>query len=106
EYTEWGNPHEKAAYDYMLAYSPYDQVKPQAYPNMLITTGLWDSQVQYFEPVKWVSKLRKMKTDDNLLLLHVDMNTGHGGASGRYERYRMDALAYAFILKTLSRPRS
>lgn len=103
EYTEWGNPHQQAAYDYMLDYSPYDQVKRQAYPNLLVTTGLWDSQVQYFEPVKWVSKLRKFKSDDNLLLLHVDMNTGHGGASGRYDRYRIDALEYAFILEVLAR---
>jgi oligopeptidase B len=90
EFSEWGDPRDKRFYDYMLAYSPYDQVKAQDYPNMLVTTGLWDSQVQYYEPVKWVKKLRKHKTDDNLLLLHVDMSTGHSGASGRYQRYRLD----------------
>lgn len=101
EFTEWGDPREKRYYDYMKSYSPYDQVKAQDYPNMLVTTGLWDSQVQYFEPVKWVSRLRRLKTDDNLLILHVDMETGHGGASGRYERYREDALEYAFVLDLL-----
>lgn len=103
EFDEWGDPRDKTYYDYMLSYSPYDQVKAQDYPNMFVTTGLWDSQVQYYEPVKWVSRLRKVKTDDNLLLLHIDMNTGHSGASGRYERYRIDALEYAFILDVLHR---
>ncbi len=104
EYSEWGNPNDKTAYRYMLSYSPYDQVAARDYPHMLVTTGLYDSQVQYYEPVKWVSKLRRMKTDDNLLLLQVDMDTGHGGASGRYERYRAEALQYAFILHVLGKP--
>ena len=83
EYDEWGNPNNKDSYDYMLSYSPYDQVKVHAYPNMLVTTGLHDSQVQYFEPAKWVAKLREMKTDNNKLYLYTNMETGHGGASGR-----------------------
>ena len=82
----------------MLSYSPYDQVAEQEYPNMLVTTGLHDSQVQYFEPAKWVAKLRAKKTDDNLLLLKTNMTAGHGGASGRYRRYRETAFAYAFLL--------
>ncbi|MEX2489692.1 MAG: S9 family peptidase [Pseudomonadales bacterium] len=102
EYNEWGNPEIKKYYDYMLSYSPYDQVKAQHYPHMFVTTGLHDSQVQYFEPVKWVARLRKMKLDDNRLLLDINFNTGHGGASGRYERYRTDALEYAFILDILN----
>jgi len=101
ELTEWGNPKDKSAYDYMLSYSPYDQVKAQDYPNMYVTTGLYDSQVQYFEPVKWVSKLRSLKLDHNRLLLDIDMETGHGGASGRYDRYQADAREYAFILDLL-----
>ncbi|MBJ6116807.1 S9 family peptidase [Pontibacter sp. BT310] len=99
EFDEWGNPAEKAAYDYMLSYSPYDNVEAKAYPNMLVTTGLHDSQVQYFEPAKWVAKLREMKTDDNLLLLQTNMEAGHGGASGRFRPYRETALQYAFFLK-------
>ena len=83
---------------YMLEYSPYDQVKPQNYPNMLVTTGLHDSQVQYWEPAKWVAKLREMKTDNNTLLLRTNMETGHGGASGRFKVYRETAQEYAFIL--------
>ncbi len=98
EYDEWGNPNEKPYYDYMLSYSPYDQVKAQDYPNMLMTTGLHDSQVQYWEPAKWVAKLRALKTDDNLLLLKTNMKAGHGGESGRFRRYRGTALAYAFML--------
>lgn len=97
EYDEWGNPNEKAAYDYMLSYSPYDQVKKQAYPNMLVTTGLHDSQVQYFEPAKWVAKLREYKTDNNLLVFDIDMEAGHGGASGRFKRYHDSALEAAFF---------
>lgn len=89
EYDEWGNPNEKTYFDYMLSYSPYDQVKAQAYPNLLVTTGLHDSQVQYFEPAKWVAKLREYKTDDNLLLLKTDMEAGHGGASGRFKLFTM-----------------
>ena len=101
EYDEWGNPANKEYYDYMLSYSPYDQVAEMDYPAMLVTTGLHDSQVQYFEPAKWVAKLRDMKTDDNILLLSVNMEAGHGGASGRFKRYREDALEYAFILNQL-----
>ena len=98
EYDEWGNPNDKVYYDYMLSYSPYDQVKKQAYPNMLVTTGLHDSQVQYFEPAKWVAKLREYKTDDNLLLFKTDMEAGHGGASGRFKSLQDTALYYAFML--------
>ena len=99
EYDEWGNPKEEVYYRYMLSYSPYDNVEAQEYPNMLVTTGLHDSQVQYWEPAKWVAKLRDMKTDDNLLLLYCNMDTGHGGASGRFERYRETAMEYTFLLK-------
>ncbi|MCJ7820972.1 MAG: S9 family peptidase, partial [Bacteroidales bacterium] len=98
EWDEWGDPRKQVYYDYMLSYSPYDQVKAQAYPNMLVTTGLWDSQVQYWEPAKWVAKLRDMKTDDNILIMDVNMSAGHGGASGRFERLKTTALEYAFIL--------
>ncbi len=98
EYDEWGNPNDKTYYDYMLSYSPYDQVKAQNYPNILVTTGLHDSQVQYWEPAKWVAKLREMKTDKNILLLHTQMKAGHGGKSGRFERIKDTALQYAFIL--------
>ena len=98
EFEEWGNPKNKEFYDYMLAYSPYDQIKRQNYPNMLVTTGLHDSQVQYWEPAKWVAKLRDYKTDNNLLLLDVDMKAGHSGKSGRYKRYIEQAKVYAFIL--------
>src|ERR1700728_4728034 len=98
EYDEWGNPAERADYDYMLSYSPYDNVRTQAYPAMLITTGLWDSQVQYYEPAKWIAKLRALKTDQNLVLLHADMDAGHGGKSGRFQRYREIAMEYAFLL--------
>jgi oligopeptidase B len=101
EYDEWGNPADGTLYDYMLSYSPYDNVRAQAYPAMLITTGLWDSQVQYYEPAKWVAKLRALKTDRNPLLLHVDMEAGHGGKSGRFQRYRESAMEYAFILDRL-----
>jgi oligopeptidase B len=98
EWDEWGDPRKQEYYDYMLSYSPYDQVKEQAYPNMLVTTGYWDSQVQYWEPAKWVAKLRDMKTDDNILIMDVNMTAGHGGASGRFERLKTVALEYAFIL--------
>jgi oligopeptidase B len=98
EFEEWGNPKKKASYDYMLSYSPYDQVEPKKYPNMLVTTGLHDSQVQYWEPAKWVAKLRELKTDDNLLLMQVDMTSGHGGPSGRFSALRDTALMYAFML--------
>jgi len=98
EYDEWGNPNEKEYYDTMKAYSPYDNVKVQEYPNLLVTTGLHDSQVQYWEPAKWVAKLRDMKTDDNLLLFHCEMEAGHGGKSGRFEGLKEIALEYTFLL--------
>jgi len=98
EYDEWGNPNEKGFYEYMLSYSPYDNVARQAYPAMLVTTGLWDSQVQYFEPAKWVARLRRLKTDDRPVLLRVNMEAGHGGKSGRFQRYREYAEEYAFLL--------
>jgi oligopeptidase B len=99
EFDEWGNPSlSKATHDYMLAYSPYDQVKAQRYPAMLVTSGLWDSQVQYWEPTKWVARLRTLKTDDNPLLLRTNMKAGHSGKSGRFERYQEVAEEYAFIL--------
>src|SRR5690606_37776354 len=99
----WGNPNEREFYDYMLSYSPYDNVRPQAYPAMLVTTGLWDSQVQYFEPAKWVAKLRAVRTNDAPLLLHVDMESGHGGKSGRYEHLREIAREYAFVIALFER---
>lgn len=99
EFDEWGNPKNLESYRYMLSYSPYDQVKEQEYPNMLVTTGLFDSQVQYWEPAKWVARLRDKKTDNNLLLLHTNMEAGHGGASGRFKRYKDGALNFAFLLK-------
>jgi oligopeptidase B len=98
EWDEWGNPKNKEYYDYMLSYSPYDQVKAQDYPAMLVTTGLHDSQVQYFEPAKWVAKLRTMKTDKNPLLLHTNMDAGHGGQSGRFRAFKEVAMEYAFML--------
>jgi len=101
EYDEWGDPRERKSYDYMLSYSPYDNVAAKAYPAMLVTTGLWDSQVQYYEPAKWVAKLRALKTDQNRLLLHVEMEAGHGGKAGRFQRYREIAMEYAFILDEL-----
>ena len=100
EYDEWGNPAaSRAFYDYILAYSPYDNVRAQDYPAMLVTTGLWDSQVQYFEPAKWVARLRALKTDSNPLVFRTNMEAGHGGKSGRYQRYREIAEEYAFILE-------
>lgn len=98
EYDEWGNPNDAEYYHYIKQYSPYDQVKAQDYPHMLVTTGLHDSQVQYWEPAKWVAKLRDMKTDNNQLLLYTDMDAGHGGKSGRFKAYEDIALEYAFIL--------
>lgn len=97
EYDEWGNPNNKEYYDYMLSYSPYDNVEAKAYPALFVTTGLHDSQVQYWEPAKWVAKLRATKKDKNLLVLHTNMEAGHGGASGRFRRYRETAMEYAFI---------
>lgn len=101
EFDEWGNPKQKAYYDYMLSYSPYDQISKQAYPAMLVTTGLHDSQVQYFEPAKWVAKLRTHKTDGNPLLFKTTMEAGHGGKSGRFARQAQIAEEYAFILNLL-----
>lgn len=98
EYDEWGNPANKESYDYMKSYSPYDNVSRQAYPNMLVVTGLHDSQVQYFEPAKWVARLREMKTDSNHLLLYTNMEVGHGGASGRFKSLRDRAREFAFFL--------
>ncbi len=98
EFDEWGNPKEKEAYDYMLSYSPYDQVQTKDYPNMLVTTGYFDSQVQYWEPAKWVAKLRELKTDNNVLLLHTNMDVGHGGASGRFDSLKETAIDYTFLL--------
>lgn len=98
EYDEWGDPNRKEHYDYMLTYSPYDNVESKDYPAMLVTAGLHDSQVQYWEPAKWVARLRDLKTDKNLLLLFTNMETGHGGASGRFEYYKEVALEYAFLL--------
>ncbi len=99
EFDEWGNPKNKKYYDYMLSYSPYDNVEAKNYPNLLITTGLHDSQVQYWEPAKWTAKLRELKTDSNVLIFKTDMSSGHGGASGRFESLKEDALEYAFLLK-------
>jgi len=104
EYDEWGDPANAADYANMLSYSPYDNVGAHEYPAMLVTTGLWDSQVQYYEPVKWVAKLRALKTDSHPLLLHVEMEAGHGGKSGRFQRYREIALEYAFLLGLLQSP--
>lgn len=98
EYDEWGNPNDKKYYDYMKSYSPYDNVSEQYYPNLLVTTGLHDSQVQYFEPAKWVAKLREFKKDKNLLLLHTNMDTGHGGASGRFDALKEISRDYTFLL--------
>jgi len=98
EYEEWGNPNDKTYFDYMLRYSPYDNIESKAYPNMLITSGLHDSQVQYWEPTKYVAKLRALKTDDNLLLLKTNTDAGHGGSAGRFEHLKEIALEYAFIL--------
>ena len=98
EYDEWGNPNKKAYYDYMKSYSPYDNVSEQKYPNMLVTTGLHDSQVQYFEPAKWVAKLRELKIDKNILLMHIDMEAGHGGPSGRFDALKETARDYSFVI--------
>lgn len=101
EFDEWGNPKQAQAYRYMLSYSPYDNVKAQAYPAMLVSTGLWDSQVQYYEPAKWVAKLRALKTDVNPLLFKIDMEAGHGGKSGRFERLRETAVEFQFMFDQL-----
>jgi oligopeptidase B len=98
EYDEWGNPNEKEYYDYIKSYSPYDQVTARDYPNMLVTTGYFDSQVQYWEPAKWVAKLREVKTDNNILLLNTNMDAGHGGASGRFDSLKETAKDFTFLL--------
>ena len=97
EFDEWGNPKDKAYFDYMMSYSPYDNISKLNYPHTLITTGYWDSQVQYWEPAKWIAKLRDQKQDDNLLIMHCNMETGHGGASGRFARFKETAMEYAFL---------
>ena len=98
EYDEWGNPNIKAQYEYILSYSPYDNVAEKAYPHLLVTAGLHDSQVQYWEPAKWVAKLRELKTDQNLLLMKTDMEAGHGGKTGRFKRFEDTAFEYAFLM--------
>ena len=97
EYDEWGNPGDESFYSYIKSYSPYDNVSAQTYSHLLVMTGFHDSQVQYWEPAKWVAKLRSLTTGDKLLLLRTNMDAGHGGASGRYQRYRETALQYAFF---------
>ena len=99
EYEEWGNPNTKKYYDYMKSYSPYDNIKRQAYPNMLVTSGFHDSQVQYWEPTKWVAKLRDFNTSNNKILLSTNLEAGHGGKSGRFQRLDDEARNYAFLLK-------
>lgn len=98
EYDEWGNPNDEQYYHYIKSYSPYDNLEAKEYPAMLITTGLHDSQVQYWEPAKYVARLRELKTDNNPLLLHTNMDAGHGGKSGRFERLREVAMEWAFFL--------
>ena len=98
EYDEWGNPSEREFYQYMLSYSPYDNVSAQAYPHMLVTTGLHDSQVQYWEPAKWVARLRELKTSTARLFMYTNMGAGHGGASGRFNSLKETAREYAFLL--------
>lgn len=98
EFDEWGNPKNEEYYHYIKSYSPYDNVEQKDYPHLLVTTGLHDSQVQYWEPAKWVAKLRDLKTDQNMLLLKTNMEYGHGGASGRFEAYKEIAMEYAFLL--------
>ena len=98
EYDEWGNPNDEKSYRYMLSYSPYDQTRPAKYPHLLVTTGLHDSQVPYWEPAKWVAKLRAVKQDNNRLLLKTEMKAGHGGLTAREDRYREMAFRYAFLL--------
>lgn len=103
EYDEWGNPNDKIYFDYMLSYSPYDNIEAKNYPNLLVLTGLHDSQVQYWEPAKWVAKLREKKTDDNLLLFKTSMDAGHSGVSGRFRAFKETALVYSFMLKLLGK---
>ena len=102
EYEEWGDPNYKEYYEYILSYSPYDNVEKQGYPHVLVTAGLNDPRVHYWEPAKWVSKLRALKTDNNTLLLKTRMGQGHSGASGRYEYLQENAFEYAFVFKILN----
>jgi oligopeptidase B len=104
EYDEWGNPADEAHGRYMLEYSPYDNVAAQSYPHLLVTAGFNDPRVQYWEPAKWVAKLRATRTNDRRLLLKTNMGAGHGGASGRYDYLHEVAFKYAFVLDTLGRP--
>ena len=101
EYDEWGNPNEENYYNYMMSYSPYDNVKPQDYPNTLVITGYHDSQVQYWEPAKWIAKLRAVNQGERPLLLKTEMGSGHFGSSGRYEHLKETAMEYAFLLLSL-----
>ncbi|WP_029409000.1 prolyl oligopeptidase family serine peptidase, partial [Treponema pedis] len=101
EYEEWGNPNEEEYYKYMLSYSPYDNIEAKNYPNILVTGGINDSQVLFHEPAKYTAKLRELKTDNNILILHMNMESGHGGATGRYSRFADIAFDYAFILSML-----
>ena len=101
EWDEWGNPKDPTYYDYIKSYSPYDNVEAKNYPALLITAGLNDSRVKYWEPAKWTAKLRTMKTDNNILLLKTNMGAGHGGASGRYESIKETAFEYAFVLESV-----
>lgn len=98
EYDEWGDPNQQQFYEYMLSYSPYDNLQSQSYPHLLVTSGLHDSQVQFWEPTKWVAKLRALKTDNQRLLLRTNMDAGHSGASGRFKRFEETAMIYAFLL--------
>ena len=101
EFDEWGNPKNKEYYDYMLSYSPYDQVEAKDYPHILVSTGLWDPAVQYWEPAKWIAKLRATKTDNNKLYFYTDMNAGHRGSAGRFKRQQDFARKYAFMFDVL-----
>ena len=98
EYKEWGNPNIKKEYDYIKQYSPYDNLKPSKYPSVLVTSSLHDSQVQYFEPAKWIARLRDRRTNKEPLLMYCNMDAGHGGASGRFEAYKETAMEYAFLI--------
>ena len=99
EFDEWGDPKDIEYYNYIKSYSPYDNIDKKDYPNLLIITGFWDSQVQYWEPAKWIAKLREFRTDDNILIMDCNMDVGHGGASGRFNKIKDIALEYSFLLK-------
>jgi len=102
EWEQWGNPQDPQAFDYMLSYSPYDNVEAKAYPHLYVKAGLSDLQVPYWDPAKWVARLRALKTDDNRLVFITNMGAGHGGASGRYDHLREDAQVYAFLIDTVT----